>query len=99
MKQQRSLTERLRSIFQQPATDLYIEAKLAKSGRLADLEAAGIVPTVKNPNPYDPSAQTNQHDQWWRKHPQAARQFRDQQRQREEALKRVYVGTHLDQER
>lgn len=90
-----SLTERLRDLFNQPALDVYIEAKLAQDGTLSILEEAGIVPKVTNPNPNNPTTHQALHDNWWRKHPAAARQFQDEMAQRGQALKHVYIGTRL----
>lgn len=88
-------TEQLRDLFQHPAMDVYIEAKLAQNGILSILEDAGIVPVVSNPNQFDPTTQQDLHDSWWREHEEAASQFQAKLVQREQALKQVYMGMLL----
>lgn len=95
MNRNTSPTEQLRDLFQHPAMDVYIEAKLAQNGILSILEDAGIVPVVSNPNQFDPTTQQALHDNWWREHDEAASQFQAELVQREQALKQVYMGMLL----
>lgn len=82
----------LQSEYREPASDLYIEAALAKVGLLPVLESTGVVPIIHNPNPHDPVSDAVQHDQWWRNHSAAATEFQRSIKARTTALRHIYVG-------
>ena len=82
----------LRNEYEEPASDLYVEAALAKAGLLRILESTGVLPTVHNSNPHDPIADAVQHDQWWRDNDEDAKKFQRALRKRTQALRRIYIG-------
>ena len=82
----------LQNEYDEPASDLYIEAALAKAGLIHVLESTGVLPTVNNPNPHDPVADAVQHDHWWHENSEEATEFQRSIRDRTAALRRIYVG-------
>lgn len=94
-----NLAPQLRREQEEPATLLHFEAQLAREGLLEELERTGILPTIENPNPHDPSRRTHDHDSWWRDHPDERKAFRESVRKREQALRQIQAGSMLEQRR
>ena len=79
---------------------IVFEAALERSGLLQGLETLGIVPPVRDPNPFDPDEDPETHEIWWTANPEAARVFETAVSERQAALRLLLIGTiigqHLD---
>jgi hypothetical protein len=71
------------------------ETLLMLEGLLSRLEQAGIVPTVENPNPYDPELDEDQHERWWEEHLPEAEKFDRAVDRRNEVLRYLYIGATI----
>ncbi|MEW5957680.1 MAG: hypothetical protein AB1801_08155 [Chloroflexota bacterium] len=90
--QEDRLAEAIRDIEKGYDPSARFETQLMLEGLLSRLEQAGILPTVENPNPYDPGLDIEQHDRWWEEHPQEAEKFDRLVDKRNEVLRHVYIG-------
>jgi hypothetical protein len=78
-----------------PTVALGVEIALARANLLYKLEAAGIVPTVVNPNPFPPLEYMAEHERWWQEHQEAQIAFYSALEERQRTLHRLYVGSQL----
>jgi hypothetical protein len=73
-----------------PANVIQTEEALARANLLHALEREGVIPTVSNPNPFNPITQTGEHDRWWQQNPEAGVGFCQAIERRQLALYRLY---------
>lgn len=93
------LREKILGILQEvqdtPAYAGVFEGDLDHLGLLSALEELGIMPVVENPNPFNVESDEDQHDQWWKQHPEEAGEFHRDFERREDVLKHLYFGAIL----
>jgi len=77
------------------ATGVEFSLRLKDAGLLSELERSGWLPAVENPNPHDLQHEEQQHEQWWKDHPNEEEKFSRSFEQREERLKYLYLGALL----
>lgn len=74
---------------------IYFEGQLEKSGVLSMIEDEGILPKVKNPNPFDLNLEEELSDQWWKEHPNEEREYQNSLEERYKTLRYILVGAIL----
>lgn len=67
--------------------------KLRDAGLLAQLEEAGVLPVITNPNPYSLRHEHEQWRAWWNNHPDEQRTMETEQQHRARVLTYLYAGT------
>lgn len=78
-----------------PADRIAFQGVLASSGWLTRLEQAGVLPIVKNLNPFDPDREEQQHEQWWKEHSTEGEKFMRTIDNREKIIGYLYIGALL----
>ena|SRR5258708_38301749 len=91
----RGILDYLSKVQQEPTYSLYFEVMLNKVGLLPELESAGIVPVVTNPNPFNVESEEEQHEQWWNDHPEVGEKFSNEVETRELRLRELFMGAVL----
>ena len=69
------------------------EFNLLEAGILEKLTSSGVIPTVEDPNPYDPENEEHLHNQWWDEHPQETQEWIEINRQRSKIVQALYIGS------
>jgi hypothetical protein len=89
------LIEFLRREYKNAFLDVLLEVQLEKVRLLSVLESAGILPVVKNPNPFELELEEEQHEQWWKEHPAEEEEFSRNVENRDKILRYLYIGMTL----
>ena len=89
---QTRLFEFIREQYRSPGLAVYFELVLSEAGLLSELEDAGVLPVVEDPNPYDPELEEEKSEQWWQEHPEVEEEFSRMFEKRDEVLRLLYVG-------
>ena len=69
--------------------------ELEATGLFDELEEAGVLPTVPDPNPFDDQLEGAQPEQWWEKHSEEQGELMRTLEQRDQVLRHLYIGAIL----
>ena len=78
-----------------PLANTIFEADLEKLGLASEFEVLGVLPIIKNPNPYDPEMEEDFHEQWWRENPEKEEKFCQVIWERKNGLRLLLIGSLL----